>query len=225
MRVAYLDMTDPNETCPDGLRLKTRQDPPLRTCGRIEEPGCGSTTYSVYGVPYSQVCGRVIAYQDKTTDGFKRLNIPPNVTIDEPYVDGVSLTHGQSPRQHIWTFVATLDEARSDQFSCPCTQSDQPYTGTVPLFIDNDYFCDTGSRDFAPPIFYADDPLWDGQGCGGTSTCCQLNNPPWFCKELPEPSTDDIELRICADQVIANRDCGDICPLVCGFYIISTDIK
>ncbi len=111
MRVAYLDMTDPNETCPDGLRLNTRQEPPLRTCGRIEGPGCVSTTYSVYGVPYSQVCGRVKAYQDKTPDGFVAFHVDLGRPVDNLYVDGVSLTHGQSPRQHIWTFVATLDEA------------------------------------------------------------------------------------------------------------------
>ena len=52
---------------------------------------------------------------------------------------------------------------------------------------------------------YNQDPLWDGRGCGSTSTCCQFNNPPWFCKDLPQPTTDDIELRLCVDQVV-NED-------------------
>ncbi len=208
MRVANFDMTDPNENCPDGFRLITRQDPPLRTCGRTAAVGfgCVSTTYPVYGIPYSQVCGRVVAYQDQTPDAFHSYDFDRTRTVDELYVDGVILTHGQSPRQHIWTFVAALDETRSDAGTCPCTQSDQPYTGTVPPFIGNDYFCDTGSRAAFAHIFYADDPLWDGQGCGGTSTCCQLNNPPWFCKELPQSSTDDIELRICAEGDISDED-------------------
>ena len=30
---------------------------------------------------------------------------PDATTIDDAYVDGVSLTHG-SPQQHIWTFAA-----------------------------------------------------------------------------------------------------------------------
>ena len=51
-----------------------------------------------------------------------------------------------------------------------------------------------------------DDPLWDGQECWGTSTCCGFNNPPWFCKQLPQPTTDDIELRICGDDDISNKD-------------------
>ncbi len=35
-------------------------------------------------------------------------------------------------------------------------------------------------------IFYNEDPLWDGAGCGPLNT---FNNPPWFYKELPEPTT------------------------------------
>ncbi len=67
MRVANLDMTDHNQNCPEGLRLVNRAEPPLRTCGRVEGPaGCTSTTYSTYGVEYSKVCGRIIAYQHST---------------------------------------------------------------------------------------------------------------------------------------------------------------
>jgi hypothetical protein len=42
---------------------------------------------------------------------------------------------------------------------------------------------------------YYDDPLWDGEGCGPISTCCRFNNPPWFSKSLPKPTTDDLEVR------------------------------
>ena len=38
------------------------------------------------------------------------------------------------------------------------------------------------------------------------STCCSFNNPPWFCKELPQPTRDDIELRLCADQATSDED-------------------
>ena len=53
---------------------------------------------------------------------------------------------------------------------------------------------------------YADDPLWDGEGCGATNACCQFNNPPWFCTTLPQPTTDDIEMRLCSNQGEANED-------------------
>ena len=54
-------------------------------------------------------------------------------------------------------------------------------------------------------IFYPE-PLWDGDGCGPTSTCCEFNNPPYFCKQLPEATTDDIEVRICASESLDLED-------------------
>ena len=193
-------MTDPSQQCPDGFRQVTRTTAPLRTCGR-PATGCVSTTFPVYGIEYSQVCGRVIGYQFASTDAFHL-----QMAVDSTYVDGVSLTHGQSPRQHIWTFVAAVDEIQSNRDVCPCTRPDLPYTGGVPPFIGQDYFCETGSRDRYQIIFYPDDPLWDGQGCGGSSTCCSFNNPPWFCKQLPQPTNDDIELRLCGDEDTNNED-------------------
>ena len=202
MRVANLDMKDTNQQCPSGFRLVTS---PRRSCGRPGPAGCVSTTFLVHGVEYSRVCGKITGYQQNTPDAFdiKRRGI---LTIDETYVDGVSLTHGSSPRKHIWTFAAALDEEHSDNWVCPCTRPDLTYTGAVPLFIGQDYFCETGSRDTYQNIFYQEDPLWDGQGCGSRSICCSLNNPPWFCKELPQPTRDDIELRLCSDQATSNED-------------------
>ena len=197
-RVANLDMTDPSQQCPDGLTLLNRTTAPLRTCGRTYNfRGCESATFPVHGIEYSHVCGKLLGYQDRTPDAFEQYYNNRSLTVDDFYVEGVSLTHGQSPRQHIWTFAGAVDETHSNLFACPCTRTDVPYTGAVPPFIGQDYFCETGSRDFWLIIFYPDDPLWDGQGCGGTSTCCSFNNPPWFCKQLPQPTTDDIELRVC----------------------------
>ncbi|XP_064393714.1 uncharacterized protein LOC135341148 [Halichondria panicea] len=198
MRVANLDMTDPNQTCPTAFSLRTRTTPPLRTCGRSVF-GCTRAIFPTFGIEYSHVCGRIVAYQDGSPDGFFSSN---SLTIDDTYVDGISVTHGQSPRQHIWTFAAALDELSS---TCPCINSEIE-TGFAPSFINQDYFCDTGSRDRFQHIFYPDDPLWDGQGCGRASTCCQFNNPPWFCKQLPQPTTDDIELRMCFGSGVTDED-------------------
>ena len=55
---------------------------------------------------------------------------------------------------------------------------------------------------------YPSDPLWDGQGCV-TPPCCELSFPPgapWFCKQLPQATTDDIEVRICRDEAVSNED-------------------
>ena len=55
-------------------------------------------------------------------------------------------------------------------------------------------------------MVYSSKPLWDGSGCGPTSTCCQFNSPPWFCTTLPERTSDDIELRICLSEVYSDED-------------------
>ena len=68
MRVASLDMTDSSNTCPFGLRTLRG---PRRLCAmNIDGAGCSSTTFSLQGVQYSQVCGKIIGYQQKTPDAF-----------------------------------------------------------------------------------------------------------------------------------------------------------
>ena len=72
--------------------------------------------------------------------------------------------------------------------------------------MGNDYFCDTASEERWQHIFYGDDPLWDGTGCGPLNTCCSFNTPPWFYKQLPQPTTDDIEMRVCGDLPDIDED-------------------
>ena len=124
-------------------------------------------------------------------------------------VDGVSLTYGTNPRKHIWTFSAAISRTLIHQYVvCPCTHPPNTASITVPPFIGSDYFCDAGTDQWIDnSVFYPeDDPLWDGQGCPSTSTCCQFNSPPWFCRTLPEPTIEDIELRLMADQGYNNED-------------------
>ena len=50
---------------------------------------------------------------------------------------------------------------------------------------------------------------WDGQDCDGREhTCCNPPNLPWLCKKLPEPTTDNLELRLClcGNQAVADED-------------------
>ena len=128
-------------------------------------------------------------------------------TIDDVYVDGVSLTHG-NPRQHIWTFAAGLRESRAmhPESTCPCTGN----RGATlpPSFIGSDYFCEAGVIANTPtsPTLYSNDPLWDGDGCIDTNPCCSFNNPPWFYKQLPQPTTDNIEMRVCKNEDASNED-------------------
>ena len=59
---------------------------------------------------------------------------------------------------------------------------------------------------FRPYIFYGDDPLWDGAGCGPNNDCCTLNNPLWFRKQLPSATADDIEMHLCRVRLPVDED-------------------
>ena len=209
MRVAYIDMRNSSHQCPSGLSLLSRSSSPRRVCDAITSSlsTCHSTSFSVHGLSYRHVYGRIIAYQNGYPIAFYYYPI----SIDQAYVYGVSLTSGQNPRRHIWTFVGAADETSNDPiYKCPCINR---YMSTstirIPSFIGNDYFCDTslsgpyGSYSYG---FYSNDPLWDGQGCGTDNTCCSVSNscnnsPPWFIKHLSSSTTDNVEMRLCKPSI------------------------
>ena len=220
-RVVQLDMTDANTVCPSSLKRFIHR---RRTCviGEYGSQFCTSDTFAVKDVPYSKVCGRIIGYQVGGPDGFGASDDVSNSSnhtnqkdIDDFYMDGVSLTHGNSPRQHIWTFAAVQNE-ESMNSGCPCINSSINSTSPPPLFVGDDYFCDTADFDGSIDTFQEDDPLWDGEGCGLQNTCCSFNNPPWFYRELPQSTTDDIEMRVCRDE---ERDDEDIAIEVVEIYV------
>ena len=200
MRVADINMTRPNENCPAGFRKVTTSGKTM--CGG-QSSRCISTTFSSHGLQYSRVCGKIIGYQFGRTNGFSHY-ITRGGSIDTRFVDGIVLTHG-SPHNHIWTFVAGHDQISTNSEGCPC--NGDSHTGTIPTYVGNDYFCDSGHRyDTRPPLIHLTDyPLWDGAGCVSGS-CCTFNSPPWFCKNLATTTTDDIELRTCLDEVVSNED-------------------
>ena len=201
-RVAYLNMSDPSQQCPSVWQEITT---PFRVCGRRSSSGsCERITYMTGGEQYSRVCGRITGYQIGYPDTFTS----SARTIDTFYADGVSVTHG-SPRQHIWTFTAGVDEqTRYSRSTCPCVVGSTS-GNRIPSFVGQNYFCETGLTRFngvLGVLFSNGDPLWDGQGCGPTSSCCTFNSPPWFNVQLSSPTTDDIEVRICGDQEIRDED-------------------
>ena len=203
MRIAHLNMSDANEQCPGGMEIN---DHPRACAHRSGVPGpkCLSAFYSSHGLQYSRVCGRITGYQYGYTNAFANYNFNRSLTIDDAYVDGVSLTHGTSPRKHIWTFAAGYSDAATTTSSasqCPCSRSDPPYQFSLPDYIEDDYFCESGNLSPSTATrIYSENPLWDGTECAPTSNCCSFNNPPWFCTVLPGTTHDDIEVRICRDQ-------------------------
>ncbi len=205
MRVANLNMTDPHQQCPTGFNFISS---PKRMCGRSTSGGgCNSVTVETLGVQYQKVCGRVIGYQYYTPDAFKSVpsGCPSPCTIDHHYVDGVSITHGNQPRKHVWTYAAGNVELEYLQYQCPCSS----FPGVQPpSFVGSDYYCESGRYSATDNLMlYASDALWDGQRCDGyEGPCCSHPNLPWFCKELPEPTTDDLEFRLCLDENKSNED-------------------
>ena len=206
-RVALLNMIDPDEVCPSSLSMLTS---PVRGCGRQSTSvGCNAVLFNIVPVQdYSEVCGRILAYQRGSPDAFDPFIRGGQTTIDSAYVDGVSLTHGPAgSRQHIWTFAAAMSEENDHSFHlCPCITSSWPYQ--VPAFIGSNYFCETGNPSGTVQLttVYRDDPLWDGEGCSSKSMCCQFNDPPWFQTELPQATRDGVELRLCHDQSDTDED-------------------
>ena len=200
MKVISINMSNLSSSCPSGLRTLTS---PKQLCAmNIDRAGCSSTYLNVHGVEYSRVCGKIIGYQQKSPNAFYIYYYNHSKTIDDVYVDGISLTHGQNPRKHIWTFAAALHElsASHPESLCPCTNIHSHITIPIPPYVGSDYFCDTASSQNFEYRFYPNNPLWDGQGCGPLNTCCSFNHPPWFMKQLPASTNDNIEMRLCADD-------------------------
>ena len=193
-RVVYLNMTDPNTNCPSGWNLTPYSK---RTCGKvsISRLSCDSVFFPVSGGDYTSVCGSIRAYQFSAVDAFQAYHERKVTTVNGAYVAGISLTHG-NPRQHIWTFAAGYSEdLRTRNDVCPC---DASINITIPPFMGGDYFCESGVYfGSALMALYPEDPLWDGEGCSSSSSCCSFNNPPYFTKQLPSPTSDPIEARLC----------------------------
>ena len=197
-RVAYLNMSDASQQCPTELRLYSEGG--VRACGRrtSSSGSCNSVTFSTNSIMYSQICGRVIGYQYGHSDA-----IHSSVSIDSYYVEGISITHG-SPRQHIWTLAAGYDETGTGTLYCPCNIGS---TVSVPNFVGDDYFCESGTLTYNGVMLYTDDPLWDGEGCRSIEgPCCNVPGIPWFHKILNSPTTDTIELRVCASTSTNSED-------------------
>ncbi len=200
-RVAFLNMSDSNQQCADSWQLITS---PKRTCGRgtTTAKSCDSVTFSTNNMEYNQVCGRAIGYQFGPPESFKGYYFDSS-TLEGQYVDGLSVTHGSAgSREHVWTFAAGVTDSPSIySYKCPC------YGGPdAPPFTGNDYFCESGTADISGGTFYPDDPLWDGQGCPSGNDCCSFSNPPWFTRQLDNPTNDDIEVRLCLQENLEFED-------------------
>uniref|UniRef100_A0A1X7USB7 Thromboxane-A synthase n=1 Tax=Amphimedon queenslandica TaxID=400682 RepID=A0A1X7USB7_AMPQE len=190
-RLGKLDITQPSSTCPTSLQLITQSS--TRICTK-NQAGCKSIPVPSQGLKYSQVCGRVRGYQRYTLEGF--IN---HKTIDQGYVDGVSITRG-SPRKHVWS----LGGSTQNYGGCPCSGGRKPAS-----FVGSDYYCESGFPGGPQNTFGVADPLWDGKNCpSNEAKCCTPPLLPWFLKKIGSTITDNIEIRVCSDEAPGNENIG-----------------
>ena len=236
-QIAYIDMTNSEDQCPEGLEELNITG--QRLCGKSAEVAamsqtCASTTFSTNGMQYDEVCGRVVAFQlgAPTAFGFydALIDMFTELTIDTYYVDGTTLTHGaDGNREHIWTFATGKTESlppgdregESPIESCPCVPGISA-SAMIPPFIGDDYFCESGAIDSTTNgTLYAEDPLWDGEGCfqSTNNNCCTFRNPPYFTKVLPSNTSDDIELRSCGFHSYATQVSSDTLIQLIELYV------
>ena len=107
--------------------------------------------------------------------------------INSNYVDGVSLTHRHR-----------TSAGRQHIWSFAAARSSCSDCGHVPPSnVGDDYFCGVVN------------PMW----CTRSDECCTT---PYFLKTLPQPTTDDIEMRVCRS---GDRDNEDIAIETVEIYV------
>ena len=203
MRVFNMDMTDTSYSCPENLTLTVQSS--VRICVAVHEdrnPGCAHLNVPAHGVPYERVCGRARGYQFLIAESFQGYS-NFGQTLDGYYVEGLSITYGGVPRNHIWTFAAGASKNQTSfTHNCPCVQS--PHEAAPP-YLGEEYFCESGHSNNSDAIsgWYLGDPLWDSKGCPEGSTCCSRGGP-WFKSTLRQETSDDIEVRLCRSENLDN---------------------
>ena len=110
---AYIDMTNVNNTCPQGLTYTVKLS--TRMCS------CSHTGYTLTAPqsPFQHMEFPTLRsvevlkdiYQDYATSGFYGYyNFDTKITLDCSYGSGLSVTYG-TPRNHTWTFAARWSKA------------------------------------------------------------------------------------------------------------------
>ena len=197
MKIADHD-TSKGDDCPSGWKkIKVNG---LDLCrSPNDNAGCYSTHFHVSKASYNKICGRVKGYQKGSPDAFE-IRSP---SLDNGYVDGISITLG-SPRKHVWTYAVGLsDDYNYPPHNCPCAK----YPGPLPpAFVGNHYYCESGdSGTFDVTVYHTTDPLWDGEGCLPNNNCCTDTNQPWFFRQMAMDRKDDIEVRLCTNFAFSDE--------------------
>ena len=191
-RIANINITA-GDDCPGEWRKATQSGVSYCRVANDEWFVCSSANFSTNGISYQRVCGRARGYQKGSTTAFYGYSR----TIDQSYVDGLSITYSSNPRQHIWTFASGRGERLPNYiWNCPCSTKKDVNVNYPMSYVGNNYYCESASWYFANiDTYYFNDTLWDGAGC--VDNCCDDTTQPWFYRQLNQITQDDIEARIC----------------------------
>ena len=81
--------------------------------------GCNSAIFTTYTITFNKICGQVKGYQKGSTDAFHSTKYITK-SINDYYVDGLSITLG-NPHKHVWTYATeTSDDGDYPHHNCPC---------------------------------------------------------------------------------------------------------
>ena len=143
-RVAILNNETRRQLCTDDFSTTNEN---TRCTRSTEDVGCSNIVFPVMNISYSHICGTVQAFWFGTPDGFTG-NERTSTTIDDNYVDGISLTYGTSNKTHIWTFIA--DGLINNQ-NCP--RQVPQYVGDHYSCLKMEFSCTSSSSSCYSPFF------------------------------------------------------------------------
>ena len=190
-RITFLSNTTSPVECPMGFELIN--DPNIPAVCKRNPTGarCSSDMHSTHGNSYSQVCGTIHGSYFGDPDGFDSHSTirsrSPDTPLNDNYVDGISLTHGSMNEHHIWTLSAIVNFVNPTDLCSVCASNKPSYVGM-------DYSCDVVERcksNCSPR------QIWGSGQCIGNNT---------FYKKLTQPTSDNIEMRVCTDQAENDED-------------------
>ena len=163
-RIADINITD-GDACPNGWVQGNHSG--VSFCRKVDAAQtCSSTNLSTNGISYQRVCGRARGYQKGLTTGFADPGSFHYQGIDGWYGDTLALVTYNSPRQHVWSYVAGIQDNQRHGSNCPCADGGGR---APPTFVGANYYCESGAAIGMDrtgfDVFYFNDPLWDGAGC------------------------------------------------------------
>ena len=141
-RVAILNNETRRQLCTDDFTTTNENTRCVRSNDGL---GSSNTVFPVMNISYSHICGTVQAFWFGSPDS---LTGKSSTTINDNYVDGISLTYGASNRTHIWTFIA--DGEGSNQ-NCP--HQVPQYAGSNYSCLNPESSCTSNSNTCYSPFF------------------------------------------------------------------------